>query len=315
MSTVGLYSIDLWHNRHAVLDFELMKVYNYHYNRNDRVIMMRPEDNEGRFDKIIYFKDKEDSYTPKNHSLSGPNKEIYGYGFFKAFYPLDEMYKNEPPCYLPFDPYIERFTLSVYNKIKKSSYIRLENEDFSDFSKDERYITFADHNLLYVPGAESFIKEYKNHDFIAIHKLEIKDESTFLKFIPYSSLINRNLFIDYHFSKEIFMEYYKDKVIFNWITPWEQENLNHFLVRIISMILYYKINNVPLKILKTPIDKFHKYIVSWGIKNNQLSYYQFYSDNKEAISYAEQSPSEIRTLLKSNPSKMKSSDIDFNHIL
>ena len=81
------------------------------------------------------------------------------------------------------------------------------------------------------------------------------------------------------------------------------------------MILYYKINNVPLKILKTPIDKFHKYIVSWGIKNNQLSYYQFYSDNKEAISYAEQSPSEIRTLLKSNPSKMKSSDIDFNHIL
>ena len=73
MSTIGLYDTDLFHYQKHHPNLELMKIYNYHNKKGDKVLMMRPGDEEGRF---IY----------------GKNKEIYGYGFVKSYFPIDEIY-------------------------------------------------------------------------------------------------------------------------------------------------------------------------------------------------------------------------------
>ena len=277
---------------------------------------MKPNDDEGRFNRIIYFKDNSNTQIPSSLSLTGHKKEFYGYGFYKQFYPLGECYTNVPPSYLAYEPFTEKFNLANYNQIKKSSYIRLENKDFSDYSENKLYITFADHHLFYIEGAKDFIHEHKNHRFKTIHRLEIKDEETFLNFIPYSSLIDRRFFICGKYSEEMLKDYFKERIVFDLAHPWPDETNNHFLTRIISIINFYKINNTSVTIEAIPEkDIFLKTILTWGRVNNQLSYYEYYADNKNAIKLAETAASQIRVLLKSKPSKMKSSDIDFSGLL
>lgn len=315
MACIGLYDIELWHRGKAMPNLELMKIYNYHYNHGDKVIMMKPGIDEGRFNKIIYFKDNPNTQIAKTLQLSGPIKEIYGYGFYNNFYPLEEKYQNEPPCYLPYEPFVEHFSMKSYRLIKNSSFIRLENQDFSDFKKEKMWISFADHNLLYINGVKEFFQENKKHRFNPLHSLNVKDEKTFLNFIQYTSLISRRLLVQFRFSEELFKNYFNDNIIFDWINPWQDETKDHFFRRIISMILYFKINKTPIMIEIFSEEPFLKNILQWGKENLALSYLEYYQQNKEALSFIDSSPGEIRTLLKSKPDRMKSSDIDFKEIL
>ena len=57
MSCIGLYDIDMWHKGKSHPNLELMKTFNYLQQENHRVIMMKPTDEVGRFNQIIYFKD------------------------------------------------------------------------------------------------------------------------------------------------------------------------------------------------------------------------------------------------------------------
>jgi len=57
MAVIGLYDIDMWHRGRSGPNLELMKTYNYYNNKGHKVIMMRPEEDEGRYNKIIYFKE------------------------------------------------------------------------------------------------------------------------------------------------------------------------------------------------------------------------------------------------------------------
>lgn len=316
MACIGLYDIELWHRGKAMPNLELMKIYNYHYNKGDKVVMMRPNENEGRFNQIIYFKDNPNTQIPKTLHLSGPLKQIYGYGFFNGFYPLEEKYQNAPPSYLPYEPFTEKMSNAVYNKIKKSSFIRLENQDFSDYNESKTWISFADRNLLYVDGAKEFFHEHKNHRYFPLHSLNVKDEATFLNFVQYTPIMDRRLLLQFKFSEDLFKTYYNDFIIFDLLNPWEGESYNHFIQRLITMFLYYKVNkaNIMIEISigeKTLLD----FILLWGLKGKQLSYQEFYEGNKEALAFIDSSPSEIRVLLKSKPSKMRSQDIDFKGIL
>jgi hypothetical protein len=84
------------------------------------------------------------------------------------------------------------------------------------------------------------------------------------------------------------------------------------------MFLYYKTNNANIIIEIHPEAKnLLDYILIWGMKGRQQSYQEYYTNenNQKALSFIENSSSEIRTLLKSKPSKMQSSDIDFKGIL
>jgi hypothetical protein len=62
-------------------------------------------------------------------------------------------------------------------------------------------------------------------------------------------------------------------------------------------------------------DSLYKDILYWGAHLNQLSFEEFYKDDKKVTGRLIAAPSELRFLLKEKPSKLKSSDIDFSEIL
>ena len=67
MASIYLYDIDLLHStRFAPPNLELMKVFNYHYQRGDIVKMGMPKENDlGRYNQIIYFKNNPKQAIPK----------------------------------------------------------------------------------------------------------------------------------------------------------------------------------------------------------------------------------------------------------
>lgn len=306
--TIALYDIDLWHRGKAMPNLELMKVYNYYYQKGDKVIMMRPEDREGRFSKIIYFKDKANTEIPRKLSLTGKNKEIYGYGFFKVFTPLSEEFTDVPPSYLPYDAYSNKLHISNYDAMKRDSYIRIENNDFSDYKKDRTNIYIADHNIFYLDKTIDFLEEYKNHNFKPIHALEIKDEETFRKFYRYIDLFDRTYFINFNFSEDFFKEFINERIIYNWTIENEKE-----IKKKILMILGLKIRNISFSIKFLPKeDNLYKDILLWGRDKTQDSFYDYYKDNKSVMKKLDGAPTEIRLLLKCNPKKMRLEDITFD---
>lgn len=94
---VGLYDLDLRHSQMSWPNLELMKIFNYHNQNGDKVILMKKTDNEGRFNSIIYFKDNKKLHIPMGINVIGKNKKIYGEGFFNAFSSLPEKYLDSPP--------------------------------------------------------------------------------------------------------------------------------------------------------------------------------------------------------------------------
>lgn len=314
---IAFYDIDLWHRGKAMPNLELMKMYNYHHNiKKERVIMLRPKDSTSRFNKIVYFKENPRIQLPQSLVIQ-PNSELIGYGFFNGFYPIDDIYHSVRPSYDCYDLFEEKFTKSTYRMIKNSSYIRVENQDFSDFDKNKNYITIADYNFLNTNNAIDFFEEYKNYTILFRHENYLKDEKVFNAFTKYFHRINQLIQIDYPFSKENLDNIIKNKYKVAYNLPVRPHDSDEkYLVRIINIFLYYKMNNNHnFKVYLWSQDIFLKYILEWGTKSTNDSYYEYYNENKEAISLAETAPSSVRVLLKSNPQRMNSSSFDFSTLL
>lgn len=62
-----------------------------------------------------------------------------------------------PPSYLCYEPYTEKFSKDTYERFKKSSFVRYENMDMSDYKKEKTILSIADHNFMYMGGAADFL--------------------------------------------------------------------------------------------------------------------------------------------------------------
>lgn len=315
---VGLYDIDLWHRGKSYPNLELMKTFKYLYDKNETVIMMRPNENIERFSKIIYFKDNEKTILPKTLNVYGDKKDIYGYGFYKKNSPLKPEIAAVPPSYFPYDAWVNKLKApSDYDRMKSSSYIRLETKDFVDYKPNRTYIYIADHNFLYQENAEDFLQEYKRtHCFNFIHSLVAKEESTAYKFIRYSSLFNRRIIIDFRYNEDFFFNNYKEKVIFP-NNKYDNESELNYLLRMTKIAIWFKKNEVPFQQSIYPTqNKIDEKIYQWA-KDNRFngSFYEYYQNDEKILSLADKQTSELRLLLKSKPSSFKSSDLDLSYNL
>jgi hypothetical protein len=70
-----------------------------------------------------------------------------------------------------------------------------------------------------------------------------------------------------------------------------------------------------IKIKNINSDNLQRDILYWGSNFNQLSFEEFYKDNKKVTGRMLVAPTDVRLLLKTNPKKINSSDIDFSKIL
>ena len=284
---IGLYDIDLWHRGRSYPNLELMKTYNYLYQNNHSVSLMKPTDNEKNFSKIIYFKDNENTKIPQSLTVYGDNKDIYGYGFYKAISPLKPEIALTPPSYLPYDAWVNKLKNSKdYDKMKRASYIRMETNDFSDYKPKVKNIYLADHDFLYQNNAENFIQEYKNHFFYFTHSLIAKDEPTATKFIRYSSLFDSRIVIDFRYNEDFFYENCSEFILFK-ADKREDETMENYLLRIIKTALWYKGNDLPYRWpFHMSYKGFPEYVINWAKDNtSKVSDKDYYSNNNLSLNY------------------------------
>lgn len=310
---IGLYDIDLWHGKKPVPNLELMKIYNYYYKKGDRVVMLKPEDDITPFSHIFYFKEKTNTIIKNSLDLSNEKCSILGTGFYGKTPCLKPEIHCLPPAYEPYDIYSYKLKVSKgYDVFKRSSLVRVETNDYAGFNKDNKNIYIADSNFLYSAGAESFLQENKNHNFLFFNPLLAKDRETALLFSRYSILFNRDIVIDFPFDKEFFLENIKEKFIF----PCKyngNERVENFLLRTTKMALIYKNKNVYFRINgKFPNTPAAQYINQWIRSPQRISYAELFKDNTKALKELNGLNTELRLLLKQNPLKININLIDLN---
>lgn len=315
---IGLYDIDLWHRGKSYPNLELMKTYKYLYDQNETVVMMRPNEDEGRFTKIIYFKDNANIMLPRTLTVYGDKKDIYGYGFYKQISPLKPEIAAVPPSYLPYDAWVNKLKAPKdYDRMKSSSYVRIETEDFVDYKPDRTQIYIADHDFLYQKNAEDFLQEHKNkHRFNFIHSLVAKDEATACKFTRYSSLFTRRIVADFRYSEDFFFDNVKENIIFP-DKKYENETELNYSLRMTKIAIWCKKTGAALQWpAHTTHETFSEKIYDWARDNSfRESFYEYYQNDKKVLKLADKQPSELRLLLKSKPIVFESSDLDLSRNL
>ena len=324
MASICLFDIDFLYGSKFVPNLELMKVFNYYYQEGHVINLGQKKENLDRYNQIIFFKDSPHISVPRGLDLSGENKQIYGYGFYNRFIPLSDKYTDMPPNYLCYDIFNENIkNLKKYENIKNGNLVRIENEDFSNFSQDKKTFYIVDRNFSKLDNAYSFIKEYyRNYQFEFLHQQRYYDKETFEKFFPYVTASNRPI-INFDFDINFFKKYYNEKVIFT-IDFKEKETQKGLLKRIISMILFSKQNNHTLYLINDlkvntitkkqfPLIELLQLLVNWAASSKNISFYDFtyITDKNKSIIELSKEYSYVRLLLKQNPKTFNSQDFDF----
>lgn len=314
MSTIGVYHMDLWHSQKAVPNLELIKVYSYFLQKGDQIVMMRPQDNLERFNFIYFFKDSQQPLgKDASNKLAIDNKKLIGYGFFGKTEILKPEIFNQKLNYNCYDTFSYKLTNKTeYAYMPKSSLIRVETNDFTDYKKDKKKIYISDNDLTKVPQALDFFYEYRNHLFIPLHSIKV-NTTNIDEFARYRNLISSCL-ICQDYNAELFKEYYTDNHIeFNFaIKPLETDE--HYIKRLLVIGLIFKNKQmIPMRHYTLKVAKKFEPFYNWIFKKDWNSFATYYSDNKEIQKYILTAPSEIRLLCKTNPLRITPSTFDLQY--
>ena len=302
MASIALYDIDFWFGGKQLPNLELMKVFNYYYSLNNRVIFARPNQDLGYFNKIFYFYENTLRPLPRDLVIPKENSKCYGCGFYKNFKPLISPIDKSPPSFLPYDLEEDNFKdFASYKRIKRASLIRVENMDLTNFKSDKKSIYIADHNLLYQKNFLDFANEYSNYSFYPYYDLNIYSEDKFREVERYSrNFKNRRLNLLFPYTKD-FLEEFEGNYLYNFgdlTTTIGQLNC-------IKTILYLK-----------AIDKYHFFstfqkipeiiqpILKWYQDKEQISYFSYIQDKPKLLKHFNKyflKNSDFRLLLKQNP--------------
>ena len=277
MASICLFDIDFLYSSKFVPNLELMKIFNYYYQEGHVVNLGQKNENLDRYNQIIFFKDSPNISVPRGLDLSGDNKKIYGYGFYNRFIPLSEKYDNVPPNYLCYDIFNENIkNIKKYENIKKGNLVRIENEDFSDFSKDKKIFYIVDRNFSKLNNALSFVQKYYNEKVIfTIQFREKETQKSLLKRIVSMIL----------FAKK-----------------------NKHTLHLINDI---QVNTITKQ--QFPLVEILQLLIHWAASSKNISFYDFTyvtEKNKKIIELSKEY-SYLRLLLKQNPETFNSQDFDF----
>lgn len=310
MGVYGLYDCELWHRGKTMPNLELMKVYNYHYSRGEIVRLLRPQDKTDTYTKVIYFKDTS-SELPRTLEVFGENKQIYGWGFYNKFYPLDEKYKDTPPSYLIYEPYEEKFKIAYARFFKKASFVRLENNDFSGYNKNHNYIFVADHAALSQEGIKDFLQNYKTHSIYFNRGIKANTEEELALIYPYRDIVKNRIVVDFFVTPDIIKKY-KDKIYFNIDSLYDNYIYENYLIRVILISIYFNkqgradfLSTVNFSALPFEIQQ----ILKWA-SNSTSSFKDYYMIYPNIQTWIEKQSGEIRSLLKTKPSNFTEKDLD-----
>lgn len=305
---LGLYDIDLWHSARKFPNLELMKIYNYHYKNGDKVIMMTPKMDEGRFDKIIYFKETPFKDLPKSLSVFGEKKSIFGYGFYKKSELLPKEIQETPPIFLPYDLYFDKLTnKNDYNTLRRSSLIRLRTNDLTGIQNDNKNYYIVDYDPVKCENLLDFIKEHPDKKISFFYSLKFTDINELNKYEPFAKQITNRFHIAFKFDLDFFKTHLSDKYLY-YGSKMDENDMSYWL-RLIKCILIIKQQQKSISFLYLENDKFSNSLSKWLKHSKCISYYNYYK-NTENENFINTMPQKIRILLKQNPQTFNSKNID-----
>lgn len=314
MEVIGLYDIDLWHYPQKYPNLELMKTYNYYYKQNIKVVMMNPSTEVGRFSKIYYFQDNKKVNIPLSLKLSGPNVNLFGYGFYGKDELLPEPIQATPPSFLPYDIYCDKLAIKkTYETVRRRSVIRAATYDLTGLT-DSKHVYVVDRSPAQCENLIKILKSYPEKKFTFFHGLRMKSMEMIEIFRPYLPQLCNRLVVDFNYSPEFYEAHCGDlsHYYFNIsIRPFESEL--DYIERMIKVVLILRKREIEVALpIRNNDPPLLKAICEWNNEKKQQSFAE-YSKGKEYENFLYSTPINIRSLLKKKPEKVNSSSLDFWH--
>lgn len=326
MSSICLYDIDLLHGKSSSPpNFELMKIFNYHYLKGDIVNLARKKDDFGRYDQIIYFKQSLNLKIPRSLDLIGEKKQIYGYGFYGQFRELTNKYRSVAPNFLIYninDDLIKN--QKFYNEVRNNSIIRLQNEDYTYYKEDSKIVFIADEQISAGDERLKTIKKLKDkHQVDFLHGIVAANEQDFIALFNLFQSGKRKITSHFKFSFPFFKSFVTEsKCIFD-LSYFFEEDYKKGLYNYILMILYSKSLNVTfrsgaftfnaLEVKQNPILNLAPLIEKWKKDKRQISFYSYCNlyNQMDIFNRYLTYEDNIRKLSKLDPNSFRSEGIDF----
>ena len=248
---------------------------------------------------------------PNSLNLSNQKSTYYGRGFYGKTEPLPEEIRAMPPSFLPYDLYSDK--IKKYEKIRSNSLIRLETNDRTGFIPDAKIIFVVDNEPVYQEGLIPLLQEERPEKISFFNPFTIRDEQSFENIKGYCHRITNDIIInfDFNYSSHFFLNHLGNDYSYA-IRQLENESLTNFRIRILFMILASKtINKLVRLVFVGQQEKFVQYLAKWYYNKEQISFTNFFKDNKEIQTEILKQPIEIRSLLKQNPKTFDIKYIDF----
>lgn len=298
MATVGLYDVDFLHGGVFNLNIPLMKAYKRLYDEGHNVIMMKPYEKTGRFNKVYYFKDNPNLILPKGVVIDTDKSKFYGYGFLKESGLSDET-KLVPPSFVPYELLSNKLkNQALFKSIKTNSLIDWREKDFTGFYKGKGITYVNDRDFLDEPDWRDIFKAFDNNiEFVRSIRPRTYDEA-----IEYLTLYqgNKSIILPNIYMGEQYKELIKrGKVDFTYV---KDEDL--FMYTFAAKVMGVKSPHF----YRIPISDFEKDLLSWSNVGN-ISFKDWKGADFNPSLYLN---FKYRLLLKQDPTKMTYNDLKAN---
>lgn len=291
MATIGLYDIDLHHGTGFSLSLPLMKAYTKFSKEGHQVIMMKPYEKTGRYNKIFYFKDNPQLPVPKGLAF-GEKSSLHGYGFYKNATLLPST-AELPPSFEPYDLFSNKIrNKNLYRSIRGNNLIDWREKDFTYTFAGKGFTYVNDRDFLEELDWKELFQHYDNNiEFI--HSLTPADiEQTFELLSLYNG--KTSIYCPTTYDRDALSELVQHtNIVFN-VKDTDTALLLVFAAKILT--------NAPIKLPHFfKATQHEKDLSLWAEKGGQQSFKDFLGKNFNDGNYLK---IKNRLLLKQKPQNM-----------
>lgn len=266
MATIGLYDIDFNHDNTFSISLPLMKAYRKLSQEGHKVIMMKPYENTGRYNKIFYFKEG-NVKIPKGLTINSEKGKTIGYGFYGCSNLMKETLET-PPDFTPYEMNIDRVKNKVlFNSIKNNSLISWRDKDFTGVRNGAGITYIADRDFMENYDWEEVFDHFDNN-INFIHTLRPNEEQ--LPILIQKNYTKARIIAPLLFDEKLVLEMLDTKGIL-----FDDKQIS--FKKLLGFILFVKtFTNKTIPFYFTIVmNPLFEPLIKWNSSNEQISYKAF----------------------------------------
>ena len=322
------------HKIKKIPNLELMKVSNYYFRQGKIVRLLSKEQlapsQLDRYEKIYLFKET-NNLKFRDDVIALNKTEFYGNGYFKELKCLPaEMMDTAADFKIYLNNkliYKDEELMKKFEYYEKSNFIRLENKDFSSYSKDKFRVFIVDKNpITSIENIEMLNRlEKDGHNLHFFYPLFVNNETLMVEMLKQVFLSRNKLIVDFEYNKNFIIKYIKDKILYK--TPESfinDKDIKNFILHMTKVLCLSKMLEGeigftdPFKNIQNSFkDEYYilKLLQQWGWKKQYSCFFDFIKNERsESLAFIEEfieTEKELFTLWKSDCKKLIPYYIDF----